>query len=656
MADDTQAAAPVTLDTIRQKYPQYKDVDDETLARGLHEKFYSQLPFNDFAAKVGYKPAQQTDQSPTPETPGALTQIGHAASGLIAAPIAQGVGTAVGVAKNVGHMISGAPYEDPRDTGRQYAAPFQFNDPEPAPDVKEQARRALPKVGDIPAVKKAVESPAGQFVGDVAGPVADIAGGVGAAGGVLKAVGAAGGALDAGINAVNKPNAAQAATLKSTPQITRMRADGFKIAGSDSYAASNAATPGDNVALHGPTSTAPDTMHTIQRDNQALATQKMAEDVKLHNTRAVNPDEIKARLDKEGTVYDQMGQAVGKGRTPTANLDHDLSTAAPSAADPAASTANAKLVDNYRDHFKTSGFDGPDGIQMVKDLRNEAHVGMASNDVNAQSLGRTKLGIANAIENEMMRQLPASAQELKTAFPEARMQYAKLKELESVTEGGQVSPLKVLQLKRSGAPLSGSADAVANAADVAPESMKRAAGTPDILPYAPTHTGVIRDAVNVGKRMAHKLPGNDPTTEAYQEAHYGPKGGTAATPPSSSAPKVSELPPPVDLKPPPGNARSGTQTQMPLPPGPAAPPAFELSHPEGTAFEPGQRPLGRNGQPGNQMVPAEWDRQALARVRAMTPTERAAAEGPPVYHDKLDTTVKSRKGRPLGQAFNRERE
>lgn len=601
-------------------------------------------------------PKTGTTTPPAREEPGALAQIGHAASGLIAAPIAKGVGTAVGVAKNVGHAFSGAPYEDPRDTGRQFAAPFEFNnDKEPEPDVKEQIRRGLPKVGDIPAVKKAVESPAGQFVGDVAGPVADIAGGIGAAGGVGKAIGAGAGALDAGINAVNKPSAAAAATLKSTPQITRMRADGFKIAGGDSYAASNAENPGERVAIHGPTSSAPDTLHTIQRDNQAQSTHTMAQDVKLTNTRAVNPDEVNARLEKEGQVYDKLGQAVGKGRTPTPNLDHDLHTAAPSAADPAATAANQKLVDNYRDHFK-NGLDGPDSVQMVKDLRNEAHVGMASNDVNAQSLGRTKLGIANAIEEELMRQLPASAQELKTLFPEARMQYAKLKELQSVTEGGQVSPLKVLQLKRSGAPLSGAADAVANAADVAPESMKRAAGTPDILPYAPTHTGVIRDVVNVGKRIAHKLPGNDPTTEAYQAAHYGPKGGTAATPRASSAPKVSEIPPPVDLKSPPGNARSGVQGQMPLPPGPAAPPPFELQAPEGTAHEPVQRSLIRNGQPGKVMDPAEWDRQALARVREMSPTERAKAEGPPVPHDKLDATVKSRRGRPLGRAFDRERE
>lgn len=45
-----------TIADIRQQYPQYKDLSDQQLAEGLHKKFYSDLPFNDFASKIGYKP------------------------------------------------------------------------------------------------------------------------------------------------------------------------------------------------------------------------------------------------------------------------------------------------------------------------------------------------------------------------------------------------------------------------------------------------------------------------------------------------------------------------------------------------------------------------------------------------------------------------
>lgn len=42
-----------TLAEIRQQYPQYADLSDKALADALHSKFYSDLPFDDFAKKVG---------------------------------------------------------------------------------------------------------------------------------------------------------------------------------------------------------------------------------------------------------------------------------------------------------------------------------------------------------------------------------------------------------------------------------------------------------------------------------------------------------------------------------------------------------------------------------------------------------------------------
>lgn len=44
-----------TFSEVREKYPQYKDLSDQQLAEGLHKKFYSDLPFEEFSAKVGYK-------------------------------------------------------------------------------------------------------------------------------------------------------------------------------------------------------------------------------------------------------------------------------------------------------------------------------------------------------------------------------------------------------------------------------------------------------------------------------------------------------------------------------------------------------------------------------------------------------------------------
>jgi hypothetical protein len=45
-----------TIADIRQKYPQYQDLSDDQLADSLHKKFYSDMPREQFNAKIGYRP------------------------------------------------------------------------------------------------------------------------------------------------------------------------------------------------------------------------------------------------------------------------------------------------------------------------------------------------------------------------------------------------------------------------------------------------------------------------------------------------------------------------------------------------------------------------------------------------------------------------
>ena len=42
------------INTIREKYPQYSDLSDQQLVDGLHKKFYSDIPLDEFHAKVGF--------------------------------------------------------------------------------------------------------------------------------------------------------------------------------------------------------------------------------------------------------------------------------------------------------------------------------------------------------------------------------------------------------------------------------------------------------------------------------------------------------------------------------------------------------------------------------------------------------------------------
>ena len=101
----------------------------------------------------------------------------------------------------------------------------------------------------------------------------------------------------------------------------------------------------------------------------------------------------------------------------------------------------------------------------------------------------------------MMRQIPAHAADLRQQFPQSRTQLAKLYELGEVTQGGQVSAARVLDLKRAGKPLSGAAAEVANAADVAPESMGVPGGAPaGRVSGASARGTVFHTALDLAKR------------------------------------------------------------------------------------------------------------------------------------------------------------
>lgn len=50
-----------TMAEVRTKYPQYDDLSDDQLAQGLHKKFYSDLPYEEFSAKIGLKSPAPND-------------------------------------------------------------------------------------------------------------------------------------------------------------------------------------------------------------------------------------------------------------------------------------------------------------------------------------------------------------------------------------------------------------------------------------------------------------------------------------------------------------------------------------------------------------------------------------------------------------------
>lgn len=71
-----------TMQEVRDKFPQYNDMTDEQLATALHRKFYADMPFDQFAEKVGLaKPQTVADGKTDRERSWGETALDVAASG-----------------------------------------------------------------------------------------------------------------------------------------------------------------------------------------------------------------------------------------------------------------------------------------------------------------------------------------------------------------------------------------------------------------------------------------------------------------------------------------------------------------------------------------------------------------------------------------------
>lgn len=54
----------MNLQELRTNYPQYNDMSDEQLVTNFHKKYYSDVPFEEFSQKIGYRSAQRVEWTP----------------------------------------------------------------------------------------------------------------------------------------------------------------------------------------------------------------------------------------------------------------------------------------------------------------------------------------------------------------------------------------------------------------------------------------------------------------------------------------------------------------------------------------------------------------------------------------------------------------
>lgn len=157
----------ITLEQVRQQYPQYNDKSDEELATALHKKFYSSMPQNEFFNKIGFskKPAQQQEQISMRQEQLPPAYVRYPLS------ILQGMAT---VGQNIGEFpfkLMGMKPSEPVDFRKALGYQYQPTGGERlAETITEQVPGLiLPEAKLFGAVSKLKELPkVGKFVGEVA--------------------------------------------------------------------------------------------------------------------------------------------------------------------------------------------------------------------------------------------------------------------------------------------------------------------------------------------------------------------------------------------------------------------------------------------------------------------------------------------------------
>ena len=275
--------------------------------------------------------------------------------------------------------------------------------------------------------------------------------------------------------------------------------------------------------------------------NQQLATRLAAKDMGMGDkVTAITPTMFEKAAAPHIAKYGEVGDAVGK-FSPSPEFSSSLDAITKKVGiDPDIKPALDKIVDTYR----YAEMSGPDAVKTVSALRRRAAKERKSQDVNTQDRGDVRQAVADAIENEIGKQLEASGNtQLLGEWQQARTMLAKINEGETATTAGQVDPHLYKRLKDRGAPLSGAAAILADAAEHIPEVTKHIQKVADTSPgaEAATFTGLVTE----GPRAAiRRVLGGD----TYQNTRGTPAKALGPNAALSDYFPVPEAPPPATPK------------------------------------------------------------------------------------------------------------
>lgn len=440
-----------TLQEIRQQYPQYADLSDDELARGLHEKFYRDMPFADFSQRIGL---QSTQPKMTPEqtalaqqSPSFLAQLASAA----VRPVVKGV-TAVPLMA----MDAGVGVRNFLQEGRMPRLQ-DFNPFAPAPGGGTE----LPSQVFNRALDTHTLPPEG-----AAGKGAELVSSV-----------LTGARLPAPQAAAQAPKG-----FAATPVEQMLRAETLRRAREAGYVIPPATAKPSllNQVMEGAAGKVSTAQQAAQK-NQEITNQLARKAIGLGVDDQLSPAALKAIRNDAGAVYRAIDR-TGDIATDAQYLDElkAMSGAVDEIAKafPKANVGARKQITDLVDSLKETKFDARAAMQFVKELRREASGNLsrlAAADPAKRALGTAQRQAAEILEAQIERHLAANGHEiLARSFANARRLIAKTHSVESALNRGtgNVSATKLAAQADKGAPLSGDLKLVADFARTAPKATR----------------------------------------------------------------------------------------------------------------------------------------------------------------------------------------
>lgn len=413
-------ADPNTFANIRAKYPQYDDMSDSDFAEKFHQKFYSDMSFDDFANKVGYMGLGRQ-------------LLGNAElAGSAIASIPHGIAHAAGdiVNRISGDYSGNTPWVDKHIPGVEPgAAGKQLSDL-----LGQSLTQTIDKTGAGDAVTKGVGAvnEAGREPGTVGNFVREV--GAPLAGDVATLAGARAPLMNAGRSVVSGVRNAVAAGKEAAGVGTDWHNAGYRNGGAHPIARQVAGDTGQEA---------------LTNQNQDVGNViGSAESGHAPNSGPMSYETLADARAEPNQVWNRTANAL-----PTQALPAETQAAIQAAAKlekvSTLSQADQARVGQMAQNMTQGEQTGQQVIENMRTLRQEGFKRAASEDVDQQNIGKAQLDMARALESYVGKALPANADVSLEQFQAARKALAKNWTVQEALRGSDIDQQAVARMQRA---------------------------------------------------------------------------------------------------------------------------------------------------------------------------------------------------------------